>query len=64
MVTQVYGRGKGKNSLLIKLTPLAGVTGGNLSVSIRAIIQEKPKEVFVLKSATPSTTITKEFVAP
>ncbi len=60
----IGGVKKGKNTIVIKLTPLEGVKGSGLSISVRSFIQENPKEVFLLKSATPSTTITKEFVAP
>jgi len=52
---------KGKNTIEIKLSALEGGKGGSLSVSIRAILGDVPKEVFAVKAAAPATVITKEF---
>jgi hypothetical protein len=52
---------KGKNTIEIKLSSLEGGKGGSLSVSIRAVLGNAPKEVLVVKEAAPATVITKEF---
>jgi hypothetical protein len=57
----IGGVKKGKNTIKIRLSPLEGGKGSNLSVSIRAILSDVPKEVVVVKEAAPATVITKEF---